>query len=187
MLLILAVVFVVLVGGCAALVVSLAGGGDRTTTANADRDPGGAKPGDKPKKEKPEAPGIGSVVKDGEFSFKVTKLERKARVGGDFLNKDAQGVFLLVYVTVKNIGDEQQAFSSSAQKLYAKGKEYEASAEAAIYLENSKSLYEEINPGNSVKGIVLFDVPKTLKPDSIELHDSLFSDGVRVDLAGAGS
>jgi hypothetical protein len=35
-----------------------------------------------------------------------------------------------------------------------------------------------------VEGVVLFDVPKSVKPETIELHDSLFSSGVKVSLAG---
>jgi hypothetical protein len=93
-------------------------------------------------------------------------------------------VFLLVHVTVENIGNESQAFFGNNQKLFdAKGRQYEASTEAAFYLEDSKSLYEKINPGNSVNGVVLFDVPKNVEPVSIELHDSIFSDGVEVSLS----
>ncbi|MFG1697362.1 DUF4352 domain-containing protein [Nonomuraea sp. NPDC049309] len=56
---------------------------------------------------------------------------------------------------------EPQAFTSAAQKLHADGKEYDADTGASIYAENSKSLYEKINPGNSVRGVVLFDIPRT--------------------------
>ncbi len=41
----------------------------------------------------------------------------------------------------------------------------------------------EINPGNQVNGIIVFDVPKDVQPTRIELHDSLFSGGVTVPLA----
>ncbi|MFI6909863.1 DUF4352 domain-containing protein [Nonomuraea sp. NPDC050394] len=186
MLIVLAVVALVLFGGCAVLVAAVGGSDQKPTTASQENagtgEQASAKP---PKKEpKPATAGIGDVVKDGKFSFKVTRLERRGQVGGEFLNKDAQGVFLLVHVTVKNIGDEAQAFSGSAQKLFdGKGAEYEASSEAAIYLQDSKSLYEKINPGNSVRGVVLFDIPKTVKPAAIELHDSMFSGGVKVDLS----
>jgi hypothetical protein len=167
----------VLMGGCLAIVSS---GGDGTTTATTESSPDGA---GGTEKAKPKTPGIGDTVKDGKFSFKVTKLENRTQVGSDFLNKKAQGKFLLVHVTVKNIGDEAQSFFGNNQKLLdSKGRKYEADAEAAIYLADSKSLYEEINPGNSVKGRVLFDVPKQVKVATIMLHDSAFSDGVKVDL-----
>ncbi len=40
----------------------------------------------------------------------------------------------------------------------------------------------EINPGNTVKGMLVFDMPKDAKPTSIELHDSPFSGGVTLRL-----
>ncbi|WP_113699200.1 DUF4352 domain-containing protein [Nonomuraea lactucae] len=177
---IIGAVVLVLFGGCAVLVAAVGGGGDgkpRSTTAA--EQPAGD---DEPKGEAKTA-GIGTEVRDGKFAFTVTKVEKRARVGSELLGTDAQGVFLLVHITVENIGDEAQAFTSTAQKLHAGGKEYEADAGAAIYLKDSKSLYEKINPGNNVKGVVLFDVPKNLKPETLELHDSVFSDGVKVSLS----
>ena len=67
--------------------------------------------------------------------------------------------------------------------MYASGgKRYDADTEAAIYLDDSKTFLEEINPGNAVDGIVIFDVPKSAKPEWLELHDSAFSGGVEVSL-----
>jgi hypothetical protein len=42
---------------------------------------------------------------------------------------------------------------------------------------------EDINPGNEVKGKLIFDVPKPTKLTAIELHDSMFSGGVKVALS----
>ncbi len=47
----------------------------------------------------------------------------------------------------------------------------------------SKSFYEPINPGNSLTGTVVFDVPVDAVPASLELHDSAFSGGVTVALS----
>ncbi|MET8138793.1 DUF4352 domain-containing protein [Sphaerisporangium sp. NPDC005288] len=178
------VVLLVLMGGCMAIIVGNAPSG--TTTAQATDKPSKSDPktpADKKQDAERATPGIGKVVKDGKFAFKVTKLSKAARVGGQFLHKDAQGVFWLVNITVKNVGDEPQTFIGDSQKVFdAKGREYSASTEAAIYLHNSKSLYEEINPGNTVHGVVLFDLPKSVRADKIELHDSMFSGGVTVVL-----
>ncbi|WP_435830900.1 DUF4352 domain-containing protein [Microtetraspora glauca] len=161
---------VLLVGGC--LAIATRGSDDTPSTAT----------GPKTSREA-RAAGIGDVVEDGKFSFKVTKLDTASKVGDDVLGKSAQGEFVLVNVTVKNIGDEAQSFAGDAQKLLdASGKEYSADSEAALYLGESKSLYEQVNPGNSVRGVVLFDVPKGTEPVAIELHDSVFSGGVKVSL-----
>ncbi|WP_327045399.1 DUF4352 domain-containing protein [Microbispora sp. NBC_01189] len=146
----------------------------------------------KPKKprtgdpEQPQAPGLGDVVKDGKFAFKVTKVDKGlSQVGESFTVSKAQGQYILVHLTVKNIGDEAQLFSDSAQKLVdARGRTFDAdSGAAAIGLKDSNAFLNNINPGNSVKGILLFDVPKNLTLRSVELHDSIFSGGVTVSLA----
>jgi hypothetical protein len=128
-------------------------------------------------------PGIGTPVRDGSFEFTVTKLTTASMVGDQYFGKQAQGEFLMVHVTVRNIGTESQTFSGDDQQLLASGgRQFTADSDAATYLENSRSLYEEINPGNQVSGVVIFDVPKGTTPASIELHDSPFSGGAKVAL-----
>jgi hypothetical protein len=59
------------------------------------------------------------------------------------------------------------------------GQRYEADTEAALYLgvNETRTFLEDINPGNSVNGILVFDIPKNAEPTRIELHDSPFSGG----------
>ncbi|WP_169945285.1 DUF4352 domain-containing protein [Microbispora sp. H11081] len=137
------------------------------------------------KPRKPQAPGLGDVVKDGKFAFKVTKIEKGlSQVGEGFTVSKAQGQYVLIHLTVKNIGDEAQMFSDSAQKLIdARDRTFDAdSGAAALGLKNSNAFLNTINPGNAVNGILLFDVPEDVKLKAVELHDSIFSDGVAVSL-----
>jgi hypothetical protein len=63
------------------------------------------------KKAGPKTAGLGQPVKDGKFTFTVTKVERgPARIGDQYLGKTAQGKFVFVHVTVQNHGDEAQSF-----------------------------------------------------------------------------
>jgi hypothetical protein len=95
----------------------------------------------------------------------------------------AQGQFILVHVTVANIGTEPQLLMDSAQTvLDAKGRKFSPDSTAGLYIKDNDVLFTEINPGNTVKGILVFDMPKDAKPASIELHDSAFSGGVSVKL-----
>jgi hypothetical protein len=128
--------------------------------------------------------GIGTPVRDGKFEFTVTGVEPGvARVGDDMFGQDAQGQFMLVHVTVTNIGDKAQYFDGSSQKLTdAQGRTHSADTGAAIYLGDAQSFLNQINPGNSVQGTVVFDVPADAAPASVELHDSPFSGGVEVAL-----
>ncbi|MFD0854136.1 DUF4352 domain-containing protein, partial [Actinomadura adrarensis] len=134
---------------------------------------------------KPVTNGIGREYRDGKFAFTVTRVKKGvSQVGDSFLAEKAQGQFVLVYVTVKNIGDEARTFHNSSQYLYdTGGRKFESDGEAGIVMgDESKAFLEDINPGNSVKGILVFDVPKGVKLKSIEMHDSMFSGGVTIPL-----
>lgn len=171
---------------CGGLVAVVSGDDTKPTGSDTNATTDTTKKADDADADEPKAKSakIGTPVRDGKFEFTVTKIERgKTKVGNEYLSKKSQGEFVLVHVTVKNIGDEPQSFFGDDQKLIsADGKEYSADTEAAIYLEDSQSLYEEINPGNQVKGIVIFDVPKGAKFATLVLHDSAFSGGVEVKL-----
>lgn len=129
------------------------------------------------------APGIGERARDGKFEFVVSRVRCGVpRIGDQYLNKTAQGQFCLISVRVRNIGDEQRTFEQSSQYLFdAAGRRYET-GDAGLYLEDSKSFLEDINPGNGVNGTLVYDVPKNFKPAKIELHDAAFSGGVEVTL-----
>lgn len=129
---------------------------------------------------------VGEVAKDGKFEFTVSSVEcGKTSVGtNEYLTKTAQGQYCLLNISVKNIGDEAQSLLSSNQYLLnAGGQKYSADDVATMYnTPNGTSWYNDINPGNSVTGAIVFDVPKDQTPTTAELHDSAFSGGVKVSL-----
>jgi len=129
--------------------------------------------------------GLNTPVRDGKFEFTVTKVKCGVEsVGPEGFGETAQGQFCLISVTVKNIGDEAQTLFDSNQVVFDKDeKKYEADTAAALYANKDSSVFiEEINPGNEISGILVFDMPKNVKPAVIELHDSAFSGGVQVSL-----
>jgi hypothetical protein len=145
----------------------------------------GAAPPAEPTKAPPKAdPGIGAAVRDGKFEFVVQKVEcGQAKVGGEFLNKTAQGHFCLVTLSVKNIGDKPQLFADSNQKAFnATGAQYSTDSAATMYAnqDGQSAWLNEINPGNSITGVIIYDIPKDSKIVRLELHDSAFSRGVKV-------
>jgi hypothetical protein len=165
------------IGGAVAMVVN--SDGDEEDAATTDESP---QPGDGD--DERAVAGIGDPVRDGKFEFVVTEVETGVEnVGDEFLSEEAQGQFVLVHMTVENIGDEAQTFDGSAQFLFdTEGREHSADTEAALYVENSESFFNEINPGNRVEGVVVFDIPADATPASMRLHDSLLSGGVEVML-----
>ncbi len=128
---------------------------------------------------------MGKASVDGKFQFTVTGMKCGIAVVGpaDFGAK-AQGQFCLVDVSVKNVGTTVEVFSDTSQKAYdAAGTEFTADSGAATWANKDHSTFlESINPGNQVKGKLVFDVPEGTKLTSIVLHESMFTAGVRVPL-----
>lgn len=161
-----------------------ASGGDKSNT---DTSKTSATAGDKKNGQNAAVAKVGQAVRDGKFEFTVKSLKCKVPSVSDssgYVTKKAQGQYCLLDVTVKNIGTEQQYFSEDDQKLFnAKGVEYKADITATLYkANNDDALAAQINPGNAVHGVLVYDIPKDQKIVRAELHDSAFSDGVRVDL-----
>jgi len=166
-------------------------GGDKAETtdadATADAPAVGADvvaPAEEAAPEEPSMPGIGQPAADGDFSFVVSAVDCSlTEIGTQYFSTQAQGQFCVVDVAVTNIGNEAGTFfGDNATLLNAEGQEFSADTEAAIYLDDSDSLLEEINPGNTLNSKVVFDVPAGTTPAAIELHDSAFSGGVTVAL-----
>lgn len=129
---------------------------------------------------------INQPARDGKFEFTVTKIQCGVTTVGanQYLTKQPQGQFCLLSLTVKNIGTSQQYFSQDAQKLLdAANVQYSYDAVATLYNSNNQDAFgSQINPGNSVVGVLVFDIPKDKTPVTAELHDSSLSNGVKVSL-----
>ena len=93
-----------------------------------------------------------------------------------------QGEFIILTLSVQNIGDKAQSYFGSNQKLIdASGREYEANSEADMWM-NDDAIMSNINPGNSIQVKAAFDVPPGTQPVELEVHDSMFSGGAKVQL-----
>lgn len=128
--------------------------------------------------------GIGSAVSDGDFTFTVTDFKcGNKKIGKGPFASEASGEYCIAEVKVENIGDESGLMDSSSQYLYIDDKEYSADSDAILASPDAEQFFlEEINPGLSVEGIIVWDIPQGETPDYLELHDSPFSDGVKVEM-----
>jgi hypothetical protein len=124
-------------------------------------------------------------VRDGKFQFTITKVTHAKRAGNRYLGQRAQGEYTILYITVTNIGNVAQNLDDSAQFVYdAHGRKFSADSTADICINGSSNsvFFNQINPGNSVRGKIAFDLPKGDTAVKAELHDSAFSGGVTVSL-----
>jgi hypothetical protein len=130
--------------------------------------------------------GIGDKATDGAYQFIVTKITCGiSRVGSESLGEKAQGQFCLVKLRVRNVGDGPIIISEENQTLVdRKGRGYLADDEAWPHVGGGELPFREINPGNTLRITVPYDIPKKAKPDYLLLKADVWglSDGVRVKL-----
>lgn len=113
------------------LIVATSGGDsdtELTSGADAPEESAGQDSGD----DRATQVGMNQPARHGRFEFTVTSFECGTdTVGGEFLNKQAQGHFCLLGVTVENIGDEAQSLFADNQFLIDRqGREFSADSEA---------------------------------------------------------
>ncbi|GAA2661742.1 DUF4352 domain-containing protein [Paractinoplanes durhamensis] len=128
---------------------------------------------------------MNTPITDGKFQFTVTGMKCGLdRVGSEVLNQKAQGEFCLVSVSVKNVADTAEMFvDSSQQATDAKGATYSVDSGAGLSANEESSVFlEQINPGNTVKGKLVFDVPKGTKLTAVILHESMYTPGAKIPL-----
>jgi hypothetical protein len=121
--------------------------------------------------------------RDGDLEFTVSRVECGVdRLGDEFVSQPAIGQFCLVEMTIRNVGDRPATFSDSLQRAYgADGVRFGADTGAGILANAQQQVFlNEINPGNQVTGVVVYDIPPDARIAELELHASEHSPGVRV-------
>jgi hypothetical protein len=166
---------------------AIAGSGNHTVTTGQAGSTPSSTPSSAPAV--PQAAKIGTPVRDGKFQFTITSVSHAKSVGDTAagLGDTAQGKYTILHVTVTNIGSQAQTLDDSSQYVYdASGRKYDVSTSADIDLNSASGsdsvFFNNINPGNTVRGELAFDMPAGVKVVKAELHDSAFSGGVTVSL-----
>lgn len=178
---------VLLCGGCLGL-AGVAGKSTKTATSTVPAATSMVVPQGQPARSPKEAAKlapIGTEVRDGKFGFVVNRVETGVPTVGTnpYLKKDAQGSYVLVHVSVTNTGNKAQTYFGSNQKLYDdQGRQFKNDGMAELNVNDQSVLAAEINPGNKLEVVIVFDVPAGAVPRAIEFHDSAFSGGVKASL-----
>jgi Domain of unknown function (DUF4352) len=124
----------------------------------------------------PGVAGPGDPVQVGFFTLTVTAVEDgRQSLGGPPAISVPRGQFVLVSVTVHNDVLAPARFAVEYQYLFdGDRRKYEGA------IDRGGLFQADINPGDTVEGVLVFDIPSDTEPLSIELHDSPSSDGVTV-------
>ncbi|WP_431881964.1 DUF4352 domain-containing protein [Micromonospora chalcea] len=132
-----------------------------------------------PTERAPNVAKVGDTVRAGDFEYTVHSVTCGiARVGTDFLGKDAQGTYCRVDLTAKNVTRKAQSFyaDSTLTAHDSAGREYDVDTTAGLYGNNNgKGLRSDVNPGNALRANVFFDVPKKTKLTKLVFDAGLFT------------
>ncbi|MGE2731015.1 DUF4352 domain-containing protein [Mycolicibacterium vaccae] len=119
-------------------------------------------------------------ARDGKFEFRVNNVSTSGYAG----LPAPRGNWVVADVTVTNIGNEPQSFFVGNQKLIdADRRTYSADDMAALRINVDDTMVLDLGPGFAINVLLPFDIPTGASPAALQLHDSAFSGGVRVDVA----
>ncbi|MFE4950155.1 DUF4352 domain-containing protein [Leifsonia sp. NPDC056665] len=133
----------------------------------------------------PTTASLNTPVKAGSFEYTATgSKDAGTTVGTSPLTQTAQGTFVEVDLSIKNVGNASATFVSNYVKVVdATGKTYDADPTATLYASPNQSAWvAAINPGNSITGPIFFDVPTGTKAVSIQVSGDMFSKGETINL-----
>lgn len=119
--------------------------------------------------------GIGDSVTSGELEIVVSSVgDPVTTIGDEYVNDTAQGEYIPVEVSVTNNGTDSEYVGDSDINLVAGESTYSSDSGAIMYLDDA-FLFEEINPGNTLSGTLVFDVPEGTDIDSVTFSGGIFS------------
>jgi hypothetical protein len=106
---------------------------------------------------------IGDQIEVGNFIYRVDGVKFRKQLGNNFINETADGVFLIVPISLQNISKESRTIDGSMFKLKdEQGAEYESSSRAttALQMSGEKTLFlKQCQPNIPTSGLLVFEVP----------------------------
>ena len=152
------------------------------------KDQGSNTTGSKPTTQETKATAkIGETVQDGDLAFTATTVTTANSLGNSFTSSKAQGIFYIVTLEIENKGKETKTIDSSMITLTdSQDRKFDRSIEGqtAKGLSQGKVdlFLQQVQPGLSVTGDIVFDIPKDATGLKLVVKSSLFGSGQEVDL-----
>ena len=93
------------------------------------------------------------------LQYAVSEVETADTVGEGYGEEEANGEFVVVHLSIEHVGSEPATLRPDMFTLVdGEGREAEPKTEAYLAMDSSIQ-FEELNPGITVEGTVVFDVP----------------------------
>lgn len=100
------------------------------------------------------------------LTYKITSVETPLRIGNDFFNKETTGKFVIVNFEIRNDAKEtKQIFTPRFNLQDQFGRKYDRLSDDLIYVDDSIGFGEQLQPGVTKSGSIIFEIPK----DSMDL------------------
>lgn len=170
----IAIVVIIIIG-------AVSGGGKNTNTTT---NTGSTK--NEVKKEEPIAK-IGEAVTANSLAFTVSDISKAKTLGGAYVKKNAQGTFNIITLNIKNVGKETVTIDSSMIRLTdSQGRKFDRSIDgqtAKGMSQGSVDLFlQQVQPGLSVNGDIVFDLPDDATDLKLLVKGSLFGTEKQISL-----
>lgn len=122
---------------------------------------------------------VGMDIPVGKFVYNVKSVKFAKRVGNSMAGKTADGVFLVVGMTVLNNDTEARTLDGSLFKIKdATGTEFEHSnaGQTALMMSGVETIFlKQCQPKIPTSGILVFEVPDKNSPYTLELSGGYWS------------
>jgi len=93
------------------------------------------------------------------FKYTINSVETESQLVSMFGVENAQGIFLIVDLTLENIGNEAEYVNDELYIIDSQNREFESDYEYSLYVDNYLSSIDKVNPGLSETGQLVFDIP----------------------------
>ena len=130
----------------------------------------------------PTPPPTDAEATDGDYAFSVAGTETGDTITStvsDSVQTTADGMYLVVYLNVRNIGPDPLTFVATFQQLNAAGQTFPLDDEATAFLGGTIA---QIAPGDQVETPLVYDVPVGTEADSILVRADPASPGAELPL-----
>ncbi len=124
---------------------------------------------------------LGTPVRDGHLEFVVSSVRCGVpQVGSGLVKRTADGQYCLADVRATNVKHDARTLYEPFQKLVdSAGHKHGADLTMRVVFRD-QTIWDKIQPGQRVRGTMVFDIPKNGSATALELHDGIASGGVTV-------
>lgn len=129
---------------------------------------------------------IGTEVPGRNFAYVVNSVQFAKRIGNSFVNETADGIFLLVNMTIRNTDNETHSLTSglfTIEDENGTAYDYSVRGGTTLMMSGGKTfILKQCQPQIPTKGTLIFEVPRKSGQYSLVLSGGFFSEPTKIAL-----